>query len=269
MPLFCDTHCHLQSNRLIKNVDAVVSRALAAGVERMVCCGTREADWELVADLARKHPQKIIPAFGVHPWYLQGHSVAWLERLREYLMALPYAVVGEIGLDHANEKSDRAEQYAVFLAQMELAHELKRPVSVHCRRAWDVLLAVVQKLGPLPHGGAIHSYSGSVDMAQTLRRYGFAFAYSGSLTRPRNKHSKASLTGLPLDSILLETDSPDIPPEGVEPPNEPMHLPKVAVCMAEVLGKRVDEVASLTSRNAERIFQIEGLGTEAQRHSGM
>jgi TatD DNase family protein len=254
--VYWDTHCHLQSGRLIENADAVIARAINAGVTRLVTCGTQEDDWPLVAKLAEKYPENIIPAFGIHPWYLQRRSGNWLQKLREQLTAWPQAAIGEIGLDHADEKTDRAEQYEVFLAQIRLAHECKRPVSVHCRRAWDVLLDTMKNMGPLPHGGAIHSYAGSVEAALVLRRYGFAFSYSGSLTRPHNKRSKMSLAGLPADSILLETDSPDIPPEGAELPNEPMHLPKVAQCMAEVLDKSEEEVAALTSRNAEKIFQI-------------
>ena len=144
MHLF-DAHCHLQDERLLPQLDAVMGRAAGHGVVRMMCCGSCAADWPQVRTLAPRFPQVSL-SFGLHPWYVGERSPDWLGLLREYLAGGP-AAVGEIGLDHALAKSTYAEQETVFLAQLDLAKELHRPVSIHCRRAWGRMMELLEARG--------------------------------------------------------------------------------------------------------------------------
>jgi len=252
-PVFTDTHCHLQDPRLQPDLDAVMTRAYAAGVTRFVCCGTREEDWETVLALAKRY-DGVIPALGLHPWFVDGRSERWLERLESLVAGNPCAV-GEIGLDHALERFDRNGQNDVFAAQVRLAWKYNRPVSIHCRKAWGALERALKKEGGLPCEGVVHSFSGYPDMARICAAYRCRFSWSGSITRSFNKRGRLTLASVPKETIVLETDCPDIMPAGpAGTVNEPANITYTAGAVAENLGMTVEEIASLTTNNAQRSF---------------
>jgi TatD DNase family protein len=220
MRLF-DTHCHLQDTRIESRIAGIVDRAREAGVVRMLCCGTKEQDWDAVKRLSERFPE-IVPAFGLHPWYIRERTGSWLERLEKLLREAPSAAVGEIGLDHAVENRDDKDQNAVFLAQLKLARKLERPVSLHCRKAWGTLIDILQKQCGTPDGGAVHSYSGPPDLVPRLQSMNVSLSFSGSVVHDRNRRGRLSLAAVSEEFLLVETDSPDIPLPGVEPgANEP------------------------------------------------
>ncbi|MBN1269067.1 MAG: TatD family hydrolase, partial [Kiritimatiellae bacterium] len=206
MRLF-DAHCHLQDDR-IADVDTVLRRAREAGVERLSCCGSSEEDWEAVFQIVGKHPE-VIPSFGLHPYYVAGRTPRWKEILREYLAKVPSGV-GEAGLDHALENRDDAAQEEVFRAQIEIARELGRPLSVHCRRAWDRMLSFLGETGAPPAGIIFHAYSGSPELVRPLVELGGFISFSGSITRSGNKRGHRSAREVPADRLLIETDAPDM-----------------------------------------------------------
>ena len=253
-----DTHCHLQDERLSAFIDAVLVRARATGVCLMVCCGTGEKDWLQLDRLAAGNPD-ILPAWGLHPWFIADRSPHWLETLRQLLEAHPKAPVGEVGLDHAIDEASYADQESVFRSQLELAIELKRPVSIHCRRAWSALIDVLTSLPALPRGFVVHSFSGSVEMIDPLVKLGACFSFSGSITLSGNKRAHKSAAAVPADRLLIETDAPDMPPviDGVrnaDLPNEPANLVYVIEKIAALRGLTPGAVASITTANARRIF---------------
>ncbi len=243
----------MQDERIRGDLGSLVSRAREKGVHRLVCCGSKEGDWEAVAALKEQYPDEIIPSFGLHPWYIKDRSAEWLENLDRFLKRMPSGI-GEIGLDHGLKGFDAEDQREVFLAQLALARSLRRPVSIHCRRAWDVLLDVLEDFGPLDAGGLIHSYSGSAEMIPSLQAYGLYFSFSCSITRSGNTRARRALKAVPKDRLLIETDSPDIPPTGSTALNEPSHLLLVARIVSETLGATLDDVAALTTANAAALF---------------
>ena len=249
-----DSHCHLQDERFDGIRDAVIERARAAGIIKMVCCGTSGQDWLKVKALAEEYPV-IIPSFGLHPWYVKERSRDWLSNLERFLREFPSGV-GEIGLDHvvAKEATERQEQREVFVAQLELAQTLKRPVSIHCRRAWEALPEVLEQVGALLAGGIVHSYSGGPEMLTLLQKYGLAISFSGSITRTNNVRGRRAVQGVPLEMLLVETDSPDILPEGTQGLNEPANLLRVIKAVSDIRGISEAEVARITTENARRIF---------------
>lgn len=267
MRLF-DTHCHLQDERLAPHLDAVLRRAADAGVAAMLCCGSTETDWEPVRQLAYAHPAVIRPAYGLHPWYVADRSPRWMETLRSFiavtrqppeirpvaaplcrgvsmpggrapglqhekLAALP--IVGEIGLDHAVDKATFAAQEECLLAQIQLAAELHRPVSLHCRRAWGRLMELLDAHGWPPDGVILHSYSGGRELIAPLARRGAYFSFSGAITHQRNVRGREAAAAVPEDRLLIESDAPDIP--AALAPDTP--------CLRDAEGKPLSEPANL------------------------
>jgi TatD DNase family protein len=253
MKALVDSHCHLQDKQLFAELDSMMERAASCGIDYMVCCGTEEADWPVICEIKKRYPQRIIPSFGLHPWYLKGRSNDWLGKLDEFLNLLPSGV-GECGLDFALSDFDQQEQEEVFLQQLELAKKYQRPVSIHCRRAWDALIAIFEKNGPFTHGGLVHSYSGGPALVPEIEKWGLSISFSGSITRSRNAKGKKSLAVVSPEHRLIETDSPDILPAGVEGINEPCYLTHVVDAVASLLNQSPEEVGRLTTQNALRIF---------------
>ncbi len=262
MRLF-DAHNHLQDERLAADLDASVAAARAAGVARMVCCGSSEQDWAGVAAAAARHAGLVVPSYGLHPWYARGRTAGWLDALRARLAAAPAAGVGEIGLDRPVEPRDEADQEAVFLAQLRLGRELGRPVSIHCRRAWGRLLECVEPLGPHPAGLLFHSFSGAPELAARLVPLGAFFSFSGAVTFSGNRRGRRAAAAAPGDRLLIESDAPDLAPCGVDAPrdpasgravNLPANLPRVLEAVAALRGVTPEEAARLTWENGERLF---------------
>jgi len=193
--ILVDTHCHLQDPRFDGRVPEVLARARAAGVTHMVCCATREADWDRVLDLARDHAG-IVPMLGLHPWFVPA-SEGWLGRLRARALGLRIGI-GECGLDFAPGRPDRAAQEAAFEAQVRLAVELDRPLSIHCVRAWGRLLDLLRRTGIPAAGAALHAFSGSAEVAAQLQGLGL-YLSSGPGSGP--------LAAWPT-RLLYETDAP-------------------------------------------------------------
>jgi len=265
MRLF-DAHCHLQDERLASTVDGVLARAAAAGVRAMSCCGSAPADWAAVASLAQRDPA-IVPSYGLHPWYVGERTADWLAQLAGYLRT-PGTSVGEIGLDHAIEDADRALQEEAFRVQVELAIDLRRPVTLHCRKAWGRMMELLPRWADRLPGLVIHSYSGASELIVPLARHGVYFSFSGSITYPRSQRGRLALAAVPLDRLLIETDAPDIMPDidthacghtaDGRPLNEPANLVHVLRTVAALRGQTEAAMARVTWDNACRLFGVAG-----------
>jgi TatD DNase family protein len=249
-----DSHCHLQDKRVTDNIDYYVGNAYRAGVDAFLCCGTAETDWADVARIGADY-DGVICAFGIHPWYVDQASDNWESVLREYLSKDKFAAIGEIGLDNAVRLRNDGRQVDIFIRQLEIAHELKRPVSIHCRKAWGPLLSILKTCGGLHCGGVIHSYSGPPELVGELEKLGCYISFSGSIVNDKNKRAAKSLKKVSLDRLLVETDSPDIlPPTAPGPLNEPENLPLIVSKIAELLGETPEEIAARTCENAVKLF---------------
>ncbi len=263
MMLF-DAHSHLQDARLNRDVEGVLKRALLAGVWRIVSCGARVEDWSDLLELSRKY-DAIVPAFGVHPLYLDGLRAEWKHELVRFLKAVPHAGVGEIGLDFTVDGHDRALQEEVFIEQLQVAAEMGRVASIHCRGAWGRLLEILEKGTGLQAGFVVHSYSGSVESMARLTRLGGCFSFSGAITRKGNRRGIEALAAAPADRVLSETDSPDILPEGSPVArgeaqaearvNEPANLPLIMAKIALVRKMDAVSAAEMIFENSMRLFK--------------
>jgi len=275
MKLF-DSHCHLQSPETFPILGKVMERASEAGVERMACCGTSPADWNQVLQLAAEYPQ-VIPMIGIHPWFIKGRdgspsrprraedSTPYLleqdfQCLGKLLREIPLRFssgqaslgIGETGLDFSNRFENRAEQEASFAAHLDLAHELNRPVAVHCVQAWGRLIEILRE-HPAPKI-ILHAFGGAPELIPELVELSCWFSFCGSVMNPNAKRVRASAVAVPEDRLLIETDSPDFPPLGCPSPNEPANLIHVARAVAELRGVSVEAVSSRTFSNATQVF---------------
>ena len=261
MKLF-DCHCHLQDERLQDSLSDHLEQARKLGVARFACCGVSEADWPLVAALCEENDD-IVPSFGLHPWEVHERSSQWLETLRHYLSKGP-AGVGEVGLDHGIRERNDKEQEEVFLAQLALAAELNRPLSIHCRRAFPTLFRLLKKHEGPQAGFVVHSFSGSLEDMEKLFELGAYFSFSGTCTFTRNKKAHRNIKAAPRERLLIETDCPDMYPliKGEEPlqrgeklVNPPANLIHPLRKVAKLLELSEEELAQTIWENANRLFK--------------
>lgn len=253
MKLF-DVHTHIQDRRIFPSRDAVIRRSQAAGIERIMCCGTCEPDWESVKLIAGEY-EPVMVSFGIHPWFVGERSADWKDRLEEILIKYPEAGVGEIGLDRMDGFKNEKEQENVFTEQLRIARKYGRPVSIHCRSAWGVMPEVIRREGSLPDGGVIHSWSGSAEMVKVFEKLGACISFSGSVTRPDHKKAHRACRAVSQERLLIETDSPDIIPDGIDASlNEPAFLVKVLEAVARLRREPVQSIAAYTFENAVNLF---------------
>ena len=246
---FIDTHCHLDAAEFGGNQAALAQAAQAAGVGRIVVPSVARASFEAVRELCGQFPG-CAPAYGIHPMYTGAAMPGDLDALREYLAQPDTVAVGEIGLDFFIEYYDRARQEYFFAEQLKLAREFDLPVLLHIRRAQDTVLKLLRQTRV--RGGIAHAFSGSRSQAEEFIGLGFRLGFGGAMTYPRATRLRELAATLPLGSIVLETDAPDIPPSFLErgAPNKPEYLPRIAQTLAELRGMPLDEIAAATTANA-------------------
>jgi len=258
MRLF-DTHCHLQNPGLGGQLSDLLDEARRLGVSRFLCCGTWEGDWMEVLRQAGCEAG-VQPALGLHPWFVREAEVGWLARLETLLRDHPGAALGECGLDFATDVArgaqgpERPLQLAAFRGQWELALRLNRPLSIHCREAWEPLLGLARELGMPSAGAVIHAFSGSVETAQALQKLSFCLGFGASLTKPGHRRAAAALVSLNADHLVLETDASRTPMELLQVLESASHLRGVAPA---VLAEQV-------WHNSLRVFDPSGFRSQGQ-----
>lgn len=266
-----DTHCHLYFNKFDDDRDEVITRAVEAGVTKMLVPGiTRETSLDSVK-LADAHPE-VYAAIGIHP----TDALTWTEDTPEYLRDLAknprVKAIGEIGLDYYWDAAPHDLQQDILRAQLALAEELHLPVVVHLREKDDALYGNcaedllsllgewVTKLRSRTHPltsrpGVLHSFSGSTETAQRAIDLGFMLGVTGPVTFKKADQRREVVASIPLERLLIETDAPFLAPEPKRGRrNEPAYVAYVAEKVAEIHAKTPAEVAEITSANAARLF---------------
>ena len=250
---FIDTHCHLDAAEFNGSQAALVEAAQAAGVGHIVVLSAGRANFETVRQLCARFPA-CAPAYGIHPMYTGDALPQDLDTLRGYLAQPDTVAVGEIGLDFFIEHYDQKRQEYFFIEQLKLAREFDLPVLLHIRRAQDTILKHLRQIKV--RAGIAHAFSGSRQQAEEFIGLGFKLGFGGAMTHPRATRLRELAATLPPDSIVLETDAPDIPPDFLArgQPNKPEYLPRIAQTLAELRGLSLQEIARLTTGNARSVF---------------
>lgn len=251
--MFIDTHCHLDASEFEGEQASVIQNAKVAEVTNIVVPSVSRSNFEIVRELCQQYPT-CAPAYGIHPMYVDDAVPDDLEVLREYLKHNQPIAVGEIGLDFFIKHYDRAAQEYFFVEQLKLAQEFDLPVLLHLRRAQDIVLKNLRE--HKVRGGIAHAFNGSRQQADEFIKLGFKLGFGGAMTYSRATKLRELAATLPLESIVLETDAPDIPPEFLEKglPNEPQYLPRIAQTLADLRGMSLEEVARITTENTKRVL---------------
>jgi TatD DNase family protein len=264
--MFVDSHCHLDGPRFDSDREEVVTRARDAGIASILAVGTGDGPGTLdcAVKIAEQH-DFVYATIGIHPHEAEkarAEDFAELEQLARRPKVIAW---GEIGLDYYYDHSPRDVQKNVFIRQMELARAAKLPIVIHCRpsensdNAWDDCLALIeQHWKPSGLGGILHCFTGTWPHAKRALDMGFMISFAGNVTFPKAQQIRDSASQVPLDGMLIETDSPflaPIPYRGKR--NEPAFVKEVARQIGELRGMSTEEVGDQTSRNFYRLFSLQ------------
>ena len=254
---FFDTHCHLQHEAYDQDLQQVLSHCQEAQVDYMTVVGWDYPSSLQAVSLAQQYPGRIFAAVGVHP----QDCLTWNAEIAADLFALaqkPCVVaIGEIGLDYYRDPSPKEVQAQVFIEQIHMAKELQKPIIIHSRDAHGPLFDIVKKEAAAQFGGIMHCYSGSVEMARQLLSSGWTISLAGPLTFKNARQLPEVVNFVPLDRLLIETDSPYMSPEPLlGKRNDPSRVTYIAGKIAEIKGVSLEEVANITTQNAKQIFHI-------------
>ena len=249
-----DSHCHLDLPVFDPDRDAVLSRCAAQGIEQIVVPAIDAAGWSRLLALCAMH-DGLHPALGLHPMLLTEHRAEHVEQLDTELRRTQVLAVGEIGLDFYAKDTDRAAQIILFEAQLAIAARHQLPVLLHVRKAHDEVLKILGRAGV--RGGIAHAFNGSLQQARRYIELGFCLGFGGMLTYPRSRRLHALASELPLESLVLETDAPDMTGAAHHGGrNSPEYLPEVAQALAALRGCSLERITEATSTNVVRVLKL-------------
>lgn len=254
--MLIDTHAHLDDARFDGDRDAMIARAREAGVEHFVTIGCDLSTSRAAVELADRYPF-VYATVGVHPHEAKQIGDSWYDDLRRLAQHKKVVAYGEIGLDYHYNHSPPKLQRERFREQITLARELRLPIVVHTREAQDDTIAILKEENAADVGGVFHCFSGDARLAKNALDLGFLLSFSGVITFQNATMLRDIVKTVPMDRILVETDSPYLTPaphRGKR--NEPAHVRLVAEKIAAIQGMTADQIAELTSQNARRVFKI-------------
>ena len=260
-----DSHSHLDFSEFDSDRTTAIQRANDVGVSNIIVSATTAKRWPLIkqlCDLPSHIQTQCHPAYGLHPMFMDEHKNQHIDGLKYWLETETPIAIGEIGLDYfideangEDSKRIRQSQLDLFITQLELASEFNLPVIIHARKSLDIVLKHLRMFPKIT--GSIHSFSGSEQQAKQLINLGFYLGFGGPITYTRATKLRKLVATLPLESLLLETDSPDQPDAlHYNQRNEPAYLINVAQVVAELRGINVQEVARISTNNAQILFNL-------------
>ena len=263
--MFVDSHAHLDGRQFDSDREAVIARARAAGIRAMVAVGN--GDGPATADcglrLAEKH-DFMYATLGVHPHEAKLATDVDFQKMAKWAKHPKIIAWGEIGLDYFYDHSPRAVQKSVFSKQMELAKAAKLPIVIHCRPsnasedAWDDCLGMIRdQWAANGLGGILHCFTGNWEQAKRGLDMGFVISFAGNVTFPKAQTIRDAARRVPLDRMLIETDSPylaPVPHRGKR--NEPAFVVETARQLGELRGLTAEEVGVQTTENFRRFFSL-------------
>ena len=262
--MLIDSHCHLDALEFSDEQDAIIKNALHHGVEKIIIPAVNRKSFDDVIELRKKFPNCFY-ALGFHPMYIHDMKDGDMDTLKTYLKTYEPVAVGEIGLDFFVTKDNKTIQEEIFVAQLKLANAFDLPVIMHVRQAIDDVLKNLRRY-PVK-GGIAHAFNGSMQQAEAFIEMGFKLGFGGAMTYKRATHIQALAKSLPIESIVLETDSPDIPPSwlGHQGRNTPGELHQIATFFAGLRGMNLTSVIETSHQNTlDALPKIVQLCTSAE-----
>lgn len=256
---FIDTHTHLYLEQFDNDRDQMIKRAFDAGVKHLLLPNIDIDSLEPMLALCSQFPGRCFPMAGLHPTSVKEDVLMQLDVLERQLSENYFCAIGEIGIDLYWDKTFVNEQLMAFKTQLEWAKTAGLPVAIHTREAFPMILDLVEEAQDGRLSGVFHCFTAGIEEANRIMQLNFMMGIGGVLTYKKS-HLPAVVQQIPMDYIVLETDSPYLPPVPYRGKrNESSYLVETAVKMAEVKGISLSEIAEITTRNAINLFKINTL----------
>lgn len=254
-----DSHCHIDFAQFDHDRGAILERCRKQGMRALVVPGATLEQWPALQSTVERFTDpaypRLLPAYGLHPCFMDAHSSGDVDELDAWLHQGAVAV-GEIGLDRFHDSSNLDRQLKLFKDQLSVARSHHLPILVHARKTQDLVLKLVKESG-LQSGGIMHAFSGSLQQAQRAVDLGFKIGFGGAGTYDRANRIRAILRALPQHAIVFETDAPDIAPSfAMGDRNSPENLFRIVEILAEVRQEPVDQLWSYSSKNLQELLKI-------------
>lgn len=251
-----DTHTHLYDERFDADRDTVVARAVSCGIGRMLLPGIDAQTIRPMLDTCRKYPGRCFPMLGLHPTSVDRNFERQLETIASYLDHSNMVAIGEIGIDLYWDKQFAGQQMEAFRIQIGWAKKHRLPLAIHCRKAYNELIAILKKEQDGSLTGVFHCFPGNIRQAEEVIELGFALGIGGIVTY-KNAEMATVVQHIDIKHILTETDAPYLPPTPFRGKrNESAYIHYIIQKIAELKAIPIAEAASITETNAERIFPI-------------
>ena len=250
-----DTHTHLYLDHFKDDIDDVIQRALSVGVEKFYLPSISSKYNESMHDLESKFPDRVFCMIGLHPCYVDNKFEQEIEFVKERIKLHKYKAIGEIGIDLFHEKKYFNQQIIAFEEQIKLALEYDLPIVIHSRESFDEIFEVLKKYKSDRLRGIFHCFTGNEDQAKKIIDLNFFLGIGGVVTFKNGKISEF-LSSIPLNRIVLETDSPylaPVPYRGKR--NESSYLSIIASKLSEIYNLDVSEISRITQQNSNEIFE--------------
>ncbi|MGH2575637.1 MAG: TatD family hydrolase [Ignavibacteria bacterium] len=258
--MYIDTHAHLNYPAIKNNIDDILSRAQDSGIIKIIVPSTNYQTSIEIIELIEKY-EILFGAVGIHPNDLNGFDESHIIKIEELTKNKKIVAVGEIGLDYYWKPYDKELQHKVLRAQLQIAKRNNLPVILHNRESSEDLMKIItEEYEDGKPGGQFHSFSGDIDMASKCVEMGFYISFTGNITYKPNEKTRMAyeiIKRTPIEMLLLETDSPYLPPvpyRGKQ--NEPSYLKYTTEKIAELKNMNVEEISKITTKNAEKLFKI-------------
>ena len=255
--MFIDTHTHLFVDAFDEDRDEVVERAIGAGVEKMLLPNIDTSTIQAMLDLTAKYPSNCFSMIGLHPGNVGADWEEQLEVMKKHLDNGEFIAVGEIGMDLYWDKTFVKEQKEAFRRQVEWAKEKQLPIAIHAREAFKEIFEILDELNDESLRGVFHCFTGSAEDAKHVMSYGgFKMGIGGVVTYKNGGLDKV-LSDVPLNELILETDSPYLTPTPFRGKrNESSYIIHIAEKLADIYGVPLKEIESITTKNAIELFNI-------------
>ncbi len=251
--MIIDAHCHLYYDELASDIDNVIQRAIDAGVSRFVCVGTNVEDSKKCLSITENNDD-IFASSGVHPHDAKDVTEGYTDEIYELMEYESMIAIGEIGLDYYRNLSEPETQKKVFKELMEVAQDLDKPVIIHNRDADADTLEIIGNYPSVQ--GVAHCFSSTLETAQAFLEMGYYISFSGNITY-KNSHLPEIVKSIPLDRVVVETDSPYLSPEPERgKSNEPSRIIHTLNKLSEIYGLSFEEMAKHTYNNTAELFRL-------------
>lgn len=249
-----DSHCHLDFDVFDHDRDEVLKHCQQLGISNIIVPGVTAESWDRLLMICRQS-NVLHPALGLHPMFMSKHHSHDLLQLSDYVEQYQPIAIGEIGLDFYVTEHDKQGQIDLFEKQLLIANDANLPVILHIRKAYDQVLSLLKK--HKINRGIVHAYSGSQQQAQLYIEQGLLLGIGGALTHDRATKLRSLFGNLPLTSIVLETDAPDMPLSGQQGQrNTPENIPTIVEVLSQFRHETIQDIAAITTNNCQQLFDI-------------